>query len=210
MISIEKITDAEQYCEQYDVVIFDLDDTLYSEKEYVRSGYRAIAKAVPTIFDMENKLWREFEGKSNAIDEVLRAEGFFSEELKAECLKVYRSHQPQITLYDGVETMLERLIAKGKRLGIVTDGRPEGQRAKIKSLKLQQWIKHIIVTDELGGVSYRKPNSTAFELLQKEFGCPFEKIVYVGDNINKDFMAPQRLGMQSIYFKNKDGLYYKD
>ena len=36
---------------------------------------------------------------------------------------------------------------------------------------------------------------------------PFEQIVYVGDNLNKDFQAPRQLGMREIYYKNEDGLY---
>jgi putative hydrolase of the HAD superfamily len=36
---------------------------------------------------------------------------------------------------------------------------------------------------------------------------PFENMVYIGDNIKKDFIAPDKLGMRSIYFRNSDGLY---
>ena len=31
---------------------------------------------------------------------------------------------------------------------------------------------------------------------------------YVGDNIKKDFVAPEELGMRCIWFRNRDGLYY--
>ena len=39
---------------------------------------------------------------------------------------------------------------------------------------------------------------------------PFESMVYVGDNVNKDFQAPKQLGMKWIWVKNADGLYYQD
>ena len=52
MITVNKLTEIEPLLQNVAVVIFDLDDTLYPEKEYVRSGYRAIAKQTPEIENM--------------------------------------------------------------------------------------------------------------------------------------------------------------
>ena len=101
-------------------------------------------------------------------------------------------------------------LKKTKKIGLITDGRPIGQRNKIKALNLEKYINEIIVTDELGGVEFRKPNTKAFELMQEKLKIPFEKMVYIGDNINKDFIAPEKLGMQTIYFRNENGLYFKN
>ena len=30
---------------------------------------------------------------------------------------------------------------------------------------------------------------------------------YVGDNMKKDFIAPEKLGMKSVWFRNKGSLY---
>ena len=49
MIVIEQILDCESHLENIDAVIFDLDDTLYGEKEYVRSGYQAVAAGFPQV-----------------------------------------------------------------------------------------------------------------------------------------------------------------
>lgn len=97
---------------------------------------------------------------------------------------------------------------------MITDGRPNGQRAKIKALGIGDLFDKIIITDELGGIEYRKPSPVAFELMQKELSIdtlnpiPFNKMCYVGDNIHKDFIAPVQLGMQTFFFNNPDGLYY--
>ena len=107
-------------------------------------------------------------------------------------------------MYSGVEELLIR-TKKKKKIGIITDGRPEGQRAKLKALNIN--VDKVIITDELGGTEYRKPNPKAFEIMQKELNTEFEKMVYIGDNIKKDFIAPQKLGMKYIWFKNPDGLY---
>lgn len=207
MIEITSIVETKKHIQGLKAIVFDLDDTLYSEKEYVRSGFRAIAETMPQIKQMEEKLWKSFEHKKTAIDEVLSAEGIYTEELKQECLSVYRFHQPDIHLYDSVKELLQQFRADGYKLGIITDGRPEGQRAKIKALGLGDLVDYIIVTDELGGVEYRKPHEAAFVKMREILSVPFMKMCYIGDNLKKDFIAPEALGMETIYFNNRDGLY---
>ncbi len=208
MLEITSITDVMPLVTDLHAIIFDLDDTLYGEKEYVWSGYCAVAKILPQIKNAEQKLWTLFEAKKNAIDELLRSENIYSDELKMKCLNEYRYHKPDIHLYDGVSDLLVKFRDSEYKLGIITDGRPEGQRAKIKSLQLEQYIDHIIVTDELGGVEFRKPNPAAFVQMRDKLNISFDKMCYIGDNIKKDFIAPVSLGMKAIHFLNKDGLYY--
>ena len=200
-IIVKDILDVEKYFSNIDAVIFDLDDTLYSEKQYIRSGYKKIAEYF-NLPDMEEEMWNCFENGGKAIDEVLKAHGLISK--KEQALYIYRFQEPKISLYSGVEELLIR-IKKKKKIGIITDGRPEGQRAKLKALNIN--VDKVIITDELGGTEYRKPNPKAFEIMQKELNTAFEKMVYIGDNIKKDFIAPQKLGMKYIWFKNPDGLY---
>lgn len=204
MREIHKILEAEQYLNGVEGVIFDMDDTLYSEKDYVRSGYAQIAKYLNRP-EAAEKLWRYFEQKHPAIDMYLDETG--RTDLKNVCLKIYRNQMPEIRLYDGVSQMLARLKAQGKKLGIITDGRVEGQKNKIAALCLEKLVDDIIITDALGGVEFRKPNEAAFRLMQEKWQLPFKKMIYIGDNPQKDFIAPEKLGMESLYFRNSDGLY---
>lgn len=187
-------------------VIFDLDDTLYSEKQYVRSGYQKVGEYLGRE-DASDKLWEYFEAGKPAIDCYLEQIGM--EAKKPECLKVYREQMPKITLYDGVAELIQQLKDRGIKVGIITDGRPEGQRNKLKALGLDKMIDDIIVTDELGGVQFRKPCDISFRIMQNRWRLPYEQIIYIGDNPNKDFQACRQLGMRWRYLKNKDGLYFK-
>lgn len=202
------ILSVEKYLNNIDGVIFDLDDTLYSEKDYVKSGYKAIAKQFPEIKDVDRKLWDAFLKGEKAIDSVFAAVQM--EEKKEEALNVYREHMPTITLYEGVKDMLYRIRKSGKKIGIITDGRPEGQRNKLKALDLNKVVDDIIITDELGGIQFRKPNDISFRIMQNRWLLPYKQIIYVGDNLNKDFQAPRQLGMKYIYFENQDGLYFNN
>lgn len=114
---------------------------------------------------------------------------------------------PEIELYDGVKNLILNPKKKGIKVGIITDGSPEGQLNKIIALGLDDLIDDIIITDELGGTQFRKPNDIAFRIMQNRWRSPFEQLVYVGENPNKDFLAPRQLGMRWLYFKNKEGLY---
>ena len=183
-------------------VIFDLDDTLCPEIEYVKSGFKAISKEFKDekLFDLLYSLF-----KSDRANVYQRA-GFSNEEIK-KCIEIYRNHKPELTLSKDARDVLLYLKSLGIKLGIITDGRPEGQRNKIEALGLSEYVDCIIVTDELGGVEFRKPNTKAFKIMKEKLSVEFREMIYVGDNPIKDFIAPKKLGMESCYFYTVDGLY---
>lgn len=204
MIEIDNILKVEGLIDDIEFVVFDLDDTLYSEKEYVHSGYLKISDYF-CLPGLEQELWKAFTQGKKAIDVVFEKEGLIDR--KDEAIKIYRNQCPTIHLYDGAREMLQRIKQSGRLLGMLTDGRPEGQHAKIKALDLEALFDEIVITDELGGAECRKPNSIGFVKLHEKTGIPYEKMAYIGDNLNKDFIAPEKLGMKCIYFRNRDGLY---
>ena len=207
MIEINNILEVEKHLDGIKAVVFDLDDTLYSEKDYVKSGFNAVANEFTQIENLFEKLWKAFENGNKAIDKMLKEENIYSEELRNKCLNIYRNHKPDVHLYDGVREMLENLKQQNVKLGIITDGRPEGQKAKIESLNIKDLFDEIIITDELGGIEFRKPNKTAFVKMNELMDIPYGQMLYVGDNIKKDFIAPEELGMKTVWFKNSKGIY---
>lgn len=163
-------------------VVFDLDDTLMPETDYVKSGFKAIGKAFGDSF-LGDKLWNLFcEDKNN----VYQRAGFSEEECQ-KCIEIYRKHFPDIVLDKRVERTLLELKRRGIKIGVITDGRSEGQRNKVIALGLDKIMDCIIVTDELGGVEFRKPHPKAFELMRESLGVKFDEMIYVGDNPKKDF-----------------------
>lgn len=186
-------------------VVFDLDDTLYSEKEYVFSGFKAVAGYLGNP-EYADRLWYFFAAGKPALDELLSE--ISEPDQKEACLKVYREHSPVISLYHGIPDLLKELKAAHIRVGIITDGRVIGQRAKLNALGLSALVDDIIITDELGGVMFRKPNSISFRIMQTRWQIPFEEMIYVGDNPEKDFQAPRQLGMHTMFFSNQRGIYY--
>lgn len=163
-------------------VVFDLDDTLIPETDYVKSGFRAIGNELNDVM-LADKLWSLFEKNR---ENVYQRAGL-SEEMCQKCIEIYRSHKPDIRLSEETESLLKELKGEGIKLGVITDGRPTGQWNKISALGLDKIMDKIIVTDELGGENFRKPNPRAFEIMREALNVEFDEMMYVGDNPQKDF-----------------------
>jgi len=216
IISITNYNELIPIVEQLGVqgVVFDLDDTLYSEKEYVRSGLAAISRCVPLEQDDFITLWNSFNQGNKPIDDVLHQKGLYSENVKNELLQNYRSHFPKIHLFNGAKEFLEawKAASLSHKLGLITDGRVEGQNNKIDSLSIRHIFDEIIITDELAGrtgnvMRFRKPNAIAFQIMRERLGINYSRLVYIGDNPNKDFSTPLSLGMHVIRFIPEDGFW---
>jgi putative hydrolase of the HAD superfamily len=193
-------------------IVFDLDDTLFSEADYVRSGYQAVAECLTgpkynkkKVFQM---LWEAFERgpRDRVFNNVLEQMGQgVSETQVAALVGVYRSHRPNIRLEPEVIGVLTEL-RKTYKLGLITDGYLPAQRYKVEALRLEQLLDHIIYTEELGR-AFWKPAARAFELMAEHFGCDPAACVYVADNVVKDFIAPNRLGWRTVQCKRPDRVH---
>ena len=88
-----------------------------------------------------------------AIDTYLNESGQMDK--KNECLRVYRMHMPNLSLFDGVADLIDELKTNGIKVGIISDGRPNGQQNKLTALGLDNIVDDIIITDALGGEQFR-------------------------------------------------------
>lgn len=190
--------------------VFDLDDTLFPEKEYVRSGFRTVAEYFGKTYGVKDaypKLQRLFAENAKGVFDRLCEEEKLSEGAKKEAIETYRTHRPENLPYaDGAEELLKHLRKNGYRLGIITDGRPFAQQAKIDALGVTDLVDEIIITDALGGEEYRKPNPYAFRLMTEKLGVKAEETVYVGDNPQKDFAIKKYLPVTTVRVLG-EGLY---
>ncbi|MDE7307836.1 MAG: HAD family hydrolase, partial [Lachnospiraceae bacterium] len=68
----------------------------------------------------------------------------------------------------------------------------------------------IIVTDKLGGVLFRKPNDISFRIMKYCFDVEYQGMIYIRDNIRKDFIVPKTLRMKWIWYYNSEGIYREE
>ena len=176
------------------VICFDLDDTLYKEVDYLSSAYREIAKHAveqcknyaeckdTLIVNAHQSMLRAYHEGKNAFEELNELLGLHVS-IK-DYLTIYREHQPDISLSKDVVQTLDALHEQGKRIGLITDGRSLQQRNKIAALGLYRWMKEEDI------IIFMKcyPESQDF--------------TYVGDNLKKDFIAPNSLGWDTVCLKD--------
>ena len=195
-------------------VIFDLDDTLYLEKDYVISGFKCVAEYLSKKLSIGSKqIFEEFfvlfeENRYNVFNRFFNIHNIFEEHLLTECVEVYRNHYPDIKLIPEAINVLKWLKANNYKIGLLTDGRPEGQRNKIRALNLEKFCDCINITDELGGIRYRKPNEIPYKIILNELKVKPEEAIYVGDNPAKDFISANKLGLITIMVNYCRGLYH--
>ncbi len=173
--------------------VLDLDDTLYLERDFVRSGYQAVdvflsqEHALNDFFDFA---WREFCGgnASNIINRFLELHHCCTETLLQTTIETYRNHAPLIKLLPDSMDFLNR--HPKEHYAMITDGYASTQWNKIRALHLEKYIGRIIVTGDWGK-EYWKPNPRAY--LEVQGNRRPDECIYIADNPQKDFQAPLSL-----------------
>ena len=182
------------------VVVFDLEDTLYQEMDFLKSGYQAVANYLSKSVG-EDDLYAEMieayqAGEKDVFQKVLDDHQLTID--KSELLDIYRYHIPQIHLDSKVRSVLEQLQGKC-HLALITDGRPRTKRNIINALGLSEYFDgaDVYISDEVG---HLKTAPYSFErIMDKNPDCQY---LYVGDNPAKDFLMPNRLGWLTVCLKD--------
>lgn len=177
-------------------VIFDLDDTLFYEIDYLKSAYKEIAYRL----DNHNseglaKEMYEWHGNGKNVFELL-VERYLTVS-KNNLLDWYRNHIPNIKLIDGASDLLINLKSKGYGLGLITDGRSVTQRSKLRALGIEDIFDLIIISEEFGS---SKPDRRNFLAFVEDANLSY---FYIADNLQKDFVTPNALGWSTIALKDK-------
>jgi len=198
------------------VVVFDLDDTLYPERQFVESGFRAVCAFVTQrgicSVDLFPVMWGLFcDGMRGTIfNSALEQAGIVPEPgLIAQLVDLYRSHSPAISLYSDVPGIFRFCRVHDKKICLLTDGYLDVQRRKVEALNIEDWFDSIVYTDALGP-DFWKPHPAGFEKIMDQLQFPAEKHIYVGDNPCKDFAGPNALGWKTVCVHRSDGLYPAD
>lgn len=177
------------------IFIFDLDDTLYKEIDFLYSAYREIAKWIELKFSLKGVYLFMSESYKKKLDVFsYLIETYDLPLAKTDLLTIYRSHRPDIHLKHETLKVLE-LLKQNFTLGMITDGRSVTQRNKFKALGLGQFIEdeNLIISEEFGS---EKPAERNFLFFMQKYTNA--ELFYVGDNLKKDFITPKKLGWKTI------------
>jgi putative hydrolase of the HAD superfamily len=192
-------------------VVFDLDDTLFPEHQYVMSGFHAVDEHVAKkygragFFEHAHRL---FSGghRGNIFNLALeRLEIVPESSLITELLGIYRDHDPAIELYEDARWSID-FFGKTHKLGILTDGYLATQRNKVRALGVAPRFDIVVYSDEYGRENW-KPSPLPYEKVMNFLHCSGQECVYIADNPEKDFITARRLGWRTIRISRETSEY---
>ena len=175
------------------VIVFDLDDTLYKELQFLQSAYRSISRMLaPEIgHEIYGEMTLLYDQNKNVFD-IIKAKYDFQKTI-GELVDHYRTHTPDIELPEPSAQLLTQLTEHQMTLGLMTDGRSLTQRNKLRSLGIENVFTEVLISEEFGSEKPALENFLNFET--KFSGRSF---FFIGDNFEKDFITPNSLGWETI------------
>jgi putative hydrolase of the HAD superfamily len=112
--------------------------------------------------------------------------------------------EEEMFVFPGAHDAIDELKARGVKLALVTNGAAGSQRAKIERFALSDRFDHIQIEGEHG---FGKPEERAYLHAMQALGVTASDTWMIGDNLEWEVVAPQRLGIYAIWIDvHGDGL----
>ena len=104
--------------------------------------------------------------------------------------------EEEMFVFPGAHDAIDALKAHGVKLALVTNGAAGPQRAKVERFALTHRFDHIQIEGEHG---FGKPEERAYLHAMEALGVTAPETWMVGDNLEWEVEAPQRLGIYAIW-----------
>ncbi|HUD91503.1 HAD family hydrolase [Sphingobium sp.] len=183
-------------------IVFDMDDTLYLERDYIRSGIAAVDRWAQSALGLEGlgiiaRSLVDARQYGKLFDAALAKLGApIDPSIIGQMVSVYRAHAPDIRLAPDALAFLKAGHDYG--FALISDGFSIAQHAKVDALGLPGFgLDPIICTDDWGR-DYWKPHRRAYEAVQAAHAARSTRFIYVADNPAKDFLTPRALGWATV------------
>lgn len=187
------------------VIVLDLDDTLYPEKDYVRSGMLHVCNQLECL--LGTSLGEAFHtallSEGNDWIDTLRRVAGLPPSAKDSLLWMYRLHSPSIQLDPACAQFIERMQREAAAVAILTDGRALTQRLKLRALGLSHLPAY--VSEEYQS---EKPDAARLHAIEQVYRA--SAYVYVGDNPRKDFIPGNAAGWTTIGLVRDGNVHSQD
>lgn len=180
--------------------VFDLDDTLYPEIDYLKSAYSNISSKLRpyTGAALYDEMMVRYNKKENVFQWIAETYRATQPDISFDWLLAeYREHRPLIQLNEATKAFLQKVKDHRIPSGLITDGRSVTQRNKLKALGIEHCFADIIISEEFGSA---KPDEKNYLYFEEKY--PGREFYFFGDNTAKDFIVPTKLGWTTVCLKN--------
>jgi putative hydrolase of the HAD superfamily len=205
-----------------DVVMFDLDDTLFAHSKAVASGVaahrRAHGGAMAAADDAaefvrwtaleEHHYHRYLSGELGFHEQRReRSRGFvepFGLDLSDDAVadewfgRYLAQYRLAWELHADVLPLLDGL---SQRLGVITNAELGFQLSKIEAMGIASRFEHVIASGEVG---HAKPDARIFHAAVARFGVAPKRAAYVGDRLHTDAIGAVEAGLVGVWLVRRD------
>ncbi len=185
------------------LVVFDLDDTLYKEIDFVKSAYKEISRIIElqTGTNIYDELFFLFKKKADVFDFILKK--YPTTLSLQDLIDVYRYHIPNIQPVKEIIRFINKCNDNVSAFCLITDGKSVTQRNKLKALGLIDLFKdNLYISQEVG---YTKINEYSFLSILNKY--PNNNFIYFADNAKKDFLIPNKLGWVTYQIQDINNIH---
>ena len=196
---------------QIDTILFDLDGTIC---DYRRDGADILDIAfeqvgVEPCFSLSDYIDRldtleykasTFAARREQCFVSLAREAGLDTETGQELVRVYATERDQtnVEFCPGGERAL-RSLKEDHALGLVTNGGPDIQPAKLSALGIEDWFDTIVYA---GYETAAKPDPEPFEHALTTLDSTSDRSVHIGNSLAADVAGAQRAGLTSVWIDN--------
>jgi len=118
-----------------------------------------------------------------------------------------REREEKLELFPGAVEALSDIRRRSERMALITNGAAKAQRRKITRFSLAQFFDLIVVEGEFGA---GKPDEAVYSHCLERLETMPEEAWMIGDNLEWDVAAPQRMGIKGIWLDHAGGGLPKD
>ncbi len=201
-----------EHLDQYDWLLFDLDNTLLDFSASERHALSQVCKEESIHLDEDHYLlykninkecWTAFEEGRLPKSQLrtLRFSRFFEAYgISVDANEIahnYLNYLSQSAIYLGDAEAVLNQLGQQFRLGLITNGLKEVQRPRLQSINMQRFFEVIVVSDEIGPA---KPAKAFFDHAFQEMGQPSpNKTLVIGDNLGADIKGGANYGTHTAW-----------
>lgn len=196
----------------FSLFIFDLDNTLYNEEDYLFQAYGAIAEKFTVILPIYSRdelftiimdIYRE-QGWDKLFDKFLEVIGLDKNYIQ-DCLKILRTFNPEkpLIIYDKARQVLGELKKRNEKVFILTNGNADQQKNKILHIRwegLDENIGFVCAND-----FEPKPSPAGVNYILEKTGIKKDKTIFIGDS-ETDRLCAQNSGVTFFNAGDLSGL----
>ncbi|EOO74373.1 HAD hydrolase, family IA [Bacillus cereus VD021] len=190
-------------------MLFDLDDTLLDRDKAVDNLFLLVLeKCYEDVSDtVKNNMlqkFKEYDKREYGIsDKTIVLESLFDEfapkyRLPRNYIQdFWNKNLPKCFSIDQNTILFLNHIKRHFKVGIITNGSTQRQKAKIMDTGLNEYFDTIIISEEVG---FSKPDKRIFELALNKLNVQSEDVLFVGDDLEKDIAGCQNANIKGIWF----------